>query len=116
MLRVQCGSFAMLLMGDAGAGTEAWLLEQYGPLQLEADVLHVGHHGSDTACGAEFLRAVLPECAVISCGAGNSYGHPDGRALARLEDAGASVRRTDLEGELRILTDGDTYRIAGAAG
>ena len=116
VLRVQCGSFAMLLMGDAGAGTEAWLLEQYGPLQLEADVLHVGHHGSDAACGAEFLRAVLPECAVISCGAGNSYGHPDGRALARLEDAGASVRRTDLEGELRILTDGDTYRIAGAAG
>ena len=112
VLKLHCGAFSMLVMGDAGGETEEWLLEHYDPVQLRASLLHVGHHGSNGSSGADFLRAVAPECAVISCGAANSYGHPDGRTLARLEAEGITVRRTDLEGEIRISADGEGYAFA----
>lgn len=114
VLSVRCGDFSMLLMGDTGKSTEEWLLQAYGPSQLRADVLHVGHHGSDSAGHLEFLQAAAPKAAVISCEAGNSYGHPDGRTLARLENAGAEIYRTDLLGEIQIDANGDDFRISGS--
>lgn len=102
VLLLKCASFSALIMGDAPDTVEKKLLEVYGAAHLSADVLCVGHHGSNDSACPEFLNAVQPSYAVISCGAGNSYGHPDGRTLARLEDAGAEILRTDLSGDIRF--------------
>ena len=64
------------------------------------DILKVGHHGSKYASTREFLEKVRPELAVISVGAKNRYGHPTSESLGRLEQVGAGVRRTDLEGTI----------------
>ena len=93
---------SFLMMGDAGEETERALLDAYGPTILRADLLHVGHHGANASGHADFLKAVQPRYAIVSCGEGNSYGHPDGRALARLGEVGAEVYRTDLYGEIHI--------------
>ena len=99
VLLLRCKSFGALLMGDVGEASEEAILEAYGA-HLDVDVLCVGHHGANTSTGRAFLEAASPEYAVISCGAGNSYGHPDGRMLARLQDAEVEVCRTDLEGDI----------------
>ncbi len=100
VLFLQCASFRALLMGDASDRIELQMMESYGAAHLAADVLCVGHHGSNDSACSEFLDAVQPSYAVISCGAGNSYGHPDGRTLARLESVGAEILRTDLKGDI----------------
>lgn len=82
------------------------LLAQYGSVHLSSNLLKVGHHGSETSTGADFLAAVSPEWAVISCGAGNSYGHPHGSVLQALQAVGAAVERTDLSGTVTFTTDG----------
>ena len=96
-------------MGDVGEITENALVEAYGAAHLDVDVLLVGHHGADTSTGRRLLEATSPAYAVISCGAGNSYGHPDGRVLARLQNAGAEVLRTDLEGDVCFSVFGDRF-------
>ena len=111
VFRVQFGETAMLMMGDAEQETEAALLDRYVPAHLAVDVLHVGHHGANTSSGEDFLRAVSPSFAVISCGAGNRYGHPDGRTLARLSETGAEIVRTDLSGSVTLISDGKTVQL-----
>jgi len=68
-------------------------------LNLSADILKVGHHGSDTANDLEFLKAVNPEAAVISCGQDNKFGHPHQATLDNLENLGIEAFRTDLSGD-----------------
>lgn len=103
VLRATVGETVLLLMGDAGTSTEQALLTRFGADGLQADILLAGHHGSNGACGADFLTAVSPREIVISCGAGNSYGHPDARALERMRAVCSTIRRTDTEGDVRIL-------------
>lgn len=110
VFRVQFGETAILMMGDAEQETETALLDRYGSAHLAADVLHVGHHGANTSSSKDFLRAVSPSIAVISCGSGNRYGHPDGRTLERLSEAGAEVVRTDLSGSITLISDGKTVQ------
>jgi len=105
VILVQYGTVRFLLMGDAEHGEERWLLEHERPL-LRADILKVGHHGSGTSSGNDFLDAVRPELAVISVGAGNSYGHPDPAVVRALGRHGAVVLRTDREGSIVVRTDG----------
>jgi len=64
----------------------------------------VGHHGSKTATGPEFVAAVQPQLAVIQVGANNRYGHPTAETLANL--AATTVLRTDLDGRVEVTTDG----------
>lgn len=92
-----------LLMGDAGFQAEKELIE--GGLLVDVDYLKVGHHGSKYASSAEFLAIVKPEVAVISVGENNRYGHPTAEVLARLDEVGAEIRRTDEEGEVVIASD-----------
>ncbi len=87
----------MLFTGDISAEVEQSLL----PLG-KLDVLQVSHHGSGSASGREFLADTRPALALISCGAGNDYGHPHESVLERLEEVGAQVRRTDREGTLIV--------------
>ena len=103
VLMLTCGGKRVLLAGDAGEKTEKRLLQRLGADALRADVLIAGHHGSNSASSAAFLAAVSPKEIVISCGAGNEYGHPDGRALERMHAVCDTIRRTDLEGDVRIV-------------
>lgn len=108
VVKLHCGEIDAILTGDAGVEQERMLVERYGADQLACALYKVGHHGSTTSSSAEFLAAMRPQYAVISCGAGNSYGHPMGEVLVRLEDAGAEVLRTDLLGEIVFESDGKT--------
>ncbi len=77
---------------------------------MKSTVLKAGHHGSETSTSYPFLRAVAPQYGVISCGAGNSYGHPHDAALSRLRDADVTLYRTDLQGTIVCTSDGKTVR------
>jgi competence protein ComEC len=90
----------ILLMGDAGDQAEKRLVEMSDLPDI--DYLKVGHHGSKYASTLEFLQKVRPELAVISVGSKNTYGHPTGETLSRLEQVGAEVRRTDKVGTIVI--------------
>ncbi len=104
IIKMQYGRIDMLLTGDAEKEEELELLAD--KIDLEAEILKVGHHGSETSSTEEFLRAVKPALALISSGLGNKYGHPSPRTLKRLERLGVPVRRTDNEGTIHLLTDG----------
>ena len=78
---------------------------------VQANVLKVGHHGSTTSTCAQFLSAVSPDIAVISCGAGNKYGHPEQPVLERLLEAHVETYRTDLSGTIHIALDGTAARV-----
>ena len=87
----------LLLTGDLPKKVEKRLLARgLDPVQ----VLKVGHHGSSTSTGTDFVRALEPELALISCGRRNTYGHPNAKALASLD--GVLLSRTDLEGCLAL--------------
>ena len=102
------GGVRLLLMGDADAKTEERVLESFSAWELDCDLLKAGHHGSRTASSLDFLETVTPEYTIISCGAGNSYGHPHGEVLERLNLVHSEVLRTDLEGSIYFQTDGRT--------
>ncbi len=113
VLRVDYGAFSALFAGDAEAPTERWLLDRAaaGSGALRARVVKVAHHGSRYASTPRFVAAVSPEVAVVSAGAGNSYHHPAPSTVARWKAAGARVFRTDLDGEVTVLSDGHTLRV-----
>lgn len=72
---------------------------------LQADVLKVGHHGSDSSSGEDFLKFVDPQTAIISAGKNNRYGHPSRRVLKKLERTGAEILRTDEKGDIMLPVD-----------
>ena len=99
ILRVDGQNAAALFTGDAEKNVEAALVREYGE-SLQAGLLKAGHHGSKTSSSEDFLQAVQPEAAVISCGAGNSYGHPHPEIVERYEALGIELYRTDIEGTI----------------
>lgn len=109
VLRLSYGDFALLLTGDAEFESEALLMK--ANLPLSAQVLKVGHHGSRHATSGRFLEMINPQAALISCGADNRYGHPAQLTLDRLRQANVNVFRTDLSGELAVISDGKTFDI-----
>lgn len=110
VLKVSFGEISVLLTGDAGMQQEREMLSFYAAGHFDCDLYKVGHHGSNTSSCEELLTAMSPQYAVISCGRDNSYGHPFGEVLARLEASGATVLRTDLRGEIVFETDGRVLR------
>lgn len=100
-LTVLCtaGEYDFLITGDMNASTEKKLIEIY-PFP-DVEVMAIGHHGSKGSTSQELLDAVTPEIGIISVGE-NSFGHPAGETLRRLEDMGIEVRRTDREGSILI--------------
>jgi len=104
VVRLLVGKVGFLFTGDAGSQAEEDMLA--AGVEVRADVLKVGHHGSATSTGTAFLRAVGPRWAVISVGADNPFGHPAPSLLGRLSRAGATVYRTDRNGTVSFVTDG----------
>jgi len=99
------GQNRFLLVGDAEAVVEKELL--IAGVNLKSEVLKVGHHSSDTSSSEEFLEAVNPKFAVIEVGKDNDFGHPNLRILKRLERVGAQIFRTDLDGTIKFVSDGE---------
>jgi competence protein ComEC len=109
VLEVHYGDVSVLLMGDVGAAIEREILPRLSPSRTR--ILKAGHHGSRTSTSQELLDAWRPQIAIISCGRGNSFGHPAPEVLQRLESIGASIYRTDLHGQISIETDGGQLRV-----
>ncbi len=107
VLRATFGETVLLFMGDAERAAEQALLDAYGSEALGCDFLKVGHHGSNTASGEAFLQAASPLVAAISCGANNEFGFPHADVMERLSAVGATVYRTDTEGTLEFIFDGE---------
>ncbi len=95
---------SFLFTGDAEEEEEAELIRRYP--DLRADVYKCGHHGSKTSSSEPFLQRIKPEIAVISCGNGNSYGHPHTETVTRLQQKGVRIYRTDRQGTVYVATDG----------
>lgn len=112
MLRVDYGDTSFLFTGDAEYMSEYIMLDS--GWELKADVLKVGHHGSDTSSTQEFIDAVQPDYAVISCGKNNPYGHPAEEVLERLKEC--TVLRTDELGTVIMLSDGENIGVDISSG
>src|SRR5262245_7393786 len=104
VLEVLYGDVALLLTGDIGADVERALIPSLTSARVR--VLKVAHHGSRTSTSQALLDAWPPSVALISCGRGNRFGHPATEVVQRLEATGATVLRTDRDGQITIETDG----------
>lgn len=107
--RLTFGSRSFLFTGDAEEQVERQILTR--GFTVKADVLKAGHHGSKTSTSDPFLRAVDPEIAVITCGEGNSYGHPHDEAMDRLQKADVTTYRADMCGDIVITSDGTSLEV-----
>ncbi len=106
VVRLDFGENSIMMTGDAEIDAEKSLVSTYNSAELDCDVLKVGHHGSTTSTTKNFLNAVSPEYAIISCGIDNSYGHPKAEILERLTEIGAKIYRTDKTGNIVLVFDG----------
>jgi competence protein ComEC len=101
---LQYGTFRMLFTGDAGSESEARFLDER--IDLHADVLKVGHHGSAYGSSSAFIAAVQPRFAIVSVGRHNLFGHPAPSTLETLRHYGATMYRTDENGAVTVESDG----------
>ena len=107
-----CGDTSFFFTGDASKPEEKDLLEKGELDGIQADVLKVGHHGSRESSTDAFLAQLQPSYAVISCGTGNSYGHPHSEAVSRLQQyCGEQIWRTDESGTVTISSDGSNLTV-----
>jgi competence protein ComEC len=109
VLRLAYGRISFLLPGDVEAEAEAVLLSSNE--HLASTVLKSPHHGSHNSLNPRFLEVVNPQLAVIQVGADNKFGHPDPTTLARLEEYGVTVLRTDQNGTVEVVSDGERHWI-----
>ena len=105
VVEMNYGMTSYLFMGDAPTKIENKI--EYG----KADVLKVAHHGSKSSTSHEFLNKIKPKYAIISVGAGNSYGLPDEEIIDRLTNNNTEVYRTDKQGTIWITSDGSIIHI-----
>lgn len=104
VLRLTHGENSFLITGDCEKQEESELLER--GCDVSADVLKVGHHGSDTSSTSQWLKEVGAQYAVISCGADNKYGHPDEETYSRICKYVKNVYVTAEDGSLAFESDG----------
>lgn len=109
VMRFDFGETAFLFTGDQEADAEEDLLAS--GVEVSADVLKIGHHGSSTSTSKAFFDAVSPSIAVIECGEGNDYGHPHRETRELLEKAGIEAYRTDLNGNIVVSSDGKSLTV-----
>ena len=96
VIYTELDGFKFMFMGDASTTTEKEILDKYN--LLEIDVLKVGHHGSKTSSGKEFINEINPKYSIISVGKNNRYEHPNKEVLNNLEKS--KIYRTDMDGSI----------------
>jgi beta-lactamase superfamily II metal-dependent hydrolase len=106
---VKMPAFKALFTSDAGFNIEDYLIKNN--VNIAADILKVGHHGSKYSSSEEFLKAVNPKVAVVEVGAKNTYGHPAEEALSRIASIAAKIFRTDQNGTIEVLADNQKLKV-----
>ena len=104
-LLMQYGNNKFLFMGDAeeeNEETRNW---------PKVDLLKVGHHGSNTSSSDKFLNETKPTYSIIMAGEGNSYGLPTEETLNKLKNIGSTIYRTDLNGTIEVVSDGEKIQV-----
>ncbi len=114
-IKVIHGENSFLITGDTEEEAEENLVKR-ARNSLEAKVLKLGHHGSKTASSVTLLDAVNPRYAVISCGSGNKYGHPNEETLERVEKYADYIFRTDIQGTIIFESDGEGLNVVDQTG
>lgn len=114
VIKLIYGSNSFLFTGDMEKESENEVIKycQNNNMSLSADVLKVAHHGSSTSSQSNFLKQINPIFAVIMCGSDNNYNHPNLKTVERIESTGAEVLRTDLEGDIIIISNGKNVSVA----
>jgi len=107
VIRFVYGEDSFLFTGDIERQAEYAIYQQN--LNIESDILKIAHHGSKTSSSELFLESVSPKIAVISVGRNNSYGHPYDAILQRLDKYDIKIRRTDQEGDILFLSNGNSF-------
>lgn len=107
VLKISDQQVDYLLMGDLPSEQEEVLLKQN--INLNSEILKVGHHGSKHSSSEDFLKAVQPELCVIEVGTDNSYGHPHQEALDRLQKNNCLIKETKDLGTIRVFSDGQKW-------
>ena len=109
--KITFGDFSALLMADAELNVERKLLES--DIDLSADLLKVGHHGSRTSSSKNFIDEVSPKYSIISVGKDNRYGHPNSNVLDNLDDS--KIYRTDQHGSIMFKIKNNKLKIETCA-
>lgn len=110
VLELNYGQTGILLTGDMSEAGEKDMIAGYRSGEHHIQILKAAHHGSRYSSCEAFLRLISPEWTVISCGEGNSYGHPHKEMLERLEDQGTEILVTEDAGAIVVSTDGEQIR------
>ena len=106
VIKLENGSNSFIFTGDAEETSEQDMIST--GMNLDCDVLSIGHHGSASSTTWDFLEATSPSYAVISCGVNNQYNHPSAETMGRLSDMEIPVFRTDKQGTIIAVSDGTT--------
>ena len=109
-IRLECGNSSFIMTGDATTLSEKEILKT--GLELNSDVMLVPHHASTSSSSSEFVRAISPSAAIISCGTDNEYGHPHDKIVTRYNSLGVVLYRTDKLGTIVVEFDEDNYEIS----
>ena len=107
-VRLVYGETSVIISGDAPKAMENYLIT-LEPQKIDSDIIVLGHHGAKTSSSEEYIKAVSPEYAIISLGAGNSYGHPHKETLDTLNKLKVQILRTDQIGQIVFKSDGKTF-------
>jgi len=112
--KVKYGSNSFIFMGDAEKISENEILKN--KINISANVIKIGHHGSNTSTSSAFLTKVNPKYAIISCGKANSYAHPQQAVMTLLKSKKIPVYRTDQTGTIVATSNGKTISFDKKAG
>ncbi len=104
VMKISYGQNSFMFTGDAESLVEKEILNENK--DLKADVLKLGHHGSHSSSSEEFLKAVDPSIAIVSCAKDNKYGHPHKETMSNLKKAGITVYETFRDGDITISSNG----------
>jgi competence protein ComEC len=103
------GSVTFVLTGDATTDDELKMLQS--GIDVKADILKLGHHGSSTSTHPAFLKEVNPKVAIYSAGLNNTYGHPHEEVVNLVQDSKIQLYGTDVHGTVLVETDGKDYKV-----
>ena len=107
VIYTELDGYKFMFMGDASITTEKEIIDKYNLQGI--DVLKVGHHGSKTSSGKEFINEINPKYSIISVGKNNRYGHPSKEVLDNLEDS--KIYRTDINGSIMFKIKNNKLKI-----
>ncbi|MBQ3475229.1 MAG: DNA internalization-related competence protein ComEC/Rec2 [Bacilli bacterium] len=107
VIYIEQNGYKFMFMGDASVTTEKEIMNKYNLPNI--DVLKVGHHGSKTSSGKEFINEINPKYSIISVGKNNRYGHPNKEVLDNLNNS--KIYRTDENGSIMFKIKNNKLRI-----